>query len=380
MYIEALRLENFRSYAEANFTPAPGINLLYGGNAQGKTNLLEAIYCSSCARSFCAAGDAELVRIGAQNASIRAKAFGHGRTFETEDRLGTRRELYVNGIRQKRVADFIGSITCVLFCPEDLYLVRDGAQARRKFIDTALSQLRPGYTALLTEYNRLLAHKTRILRDYHEKPSLLEPLDEFSHRLCEVGARIIPYRHAFCAALSLEAATLHSEISGGAERLETEYRTLSTVSNTALPASALAPLLWEHYTGHKQAELACGSCLTGIHKDDMEITLDGLSAKTYASQGQTRTAALSMKLAERRLFHRDSGEYPVLLLDDVLSELDPKRQDYILHGIREGQVFITSCERRFAGQLQTLACETSGCASFGSFYIEQSSITPTQMV
>lgn len=377
MYIESLRLENFRSYAEGVFTPASGINLLYGGNAQGKTNLLEAIYYSSCVRSFRASSDAELVRMGAQNASVRVKACGHGRTLETEIRFGARRELFINGIRQKRAADFIGSIACVLFCPEDLYLVRDGAQARRKFMDTALSQLRPGYAALLTEYNRLLAHKTRILRDYHEKPSLLEPLDEFSHRLCEVGARIIPYRHAFCAALAREASALHGEISGGTEKLNTVYRTVSTVTDTSLPASAQASLLWEHYTSHKQAELACGSCLTGIHKDDIDITLDGLSAKTYASQGQTRTAALAMKLAERRLFHIDSGEYPVLLLDDVLSELDRKRQDYILHGIREGQVFITSCERHFAEQLQELACETSGCGSFGSYYIENSVITPS---
>ena len=212
-------------------------------------------------------------------------------------------------------------------------------------MDQALCQLRPRYEAALTEYNRILEQKSKILRDRFENPSLLQVLPEYSHRLCQVGAILISYRARFLKSLEEEATRFHREFSGGKETLEIPYRTVSTVEDPFAPLQALEQALFSHLDSHHGAELESAQCLTGPHKDDFDASLDGLSLKSYGSQGQTRTAAISLKLAQRELARRDTGEEPVLLLDDVLSELDPGRQDFVLNQIRSGQVFITCCEK-----------------------------------
>ncbi len=226
----------------------------------------------------------------------------------------------------------------------DLNLIREGAAARRRLLDLCLCQLRPRYASALSEYTRLLEHKTRILRDHHLKPSLLYALDDFDARLASVGAELIYYRAAYAALLADKAARTHLEFSGGTETLDIRYCTVKTVTDTAKkPAELAAPLL-EHLKAHRRAELDAGVCLSGAHKDDLHIEINGRPARTFASQGQARTAALSLKLAERELHYADKGEYPLLLLDDVLSELDAKRQNFVLNRISEGQIFITCCE------------------------------------
>lgn len=224
-------------------------------------------------------------------------------------------------------------------------VLKAGAAARRRFLDQALCQLRPRYEAALVEYNRILEQKSRILRDRFENPSLLEVLPEYSRRLCQVGAILISYRARFLKGLGEAATRFHREFSGGRETLEIPYRTVSTVEDPFAPLSALEQALLTHLDSHHGAELESAQCLTGPHKDDFDASLDGLSLKSYGSQGQTRTAAISLKLAQRELARRDTGEEPVLLLDDVLSELDPGRQDFVLNQIQSGQVFITCCEK-----------------------------------
>ena len=232
----------------------------------------------------------------------------------------------------------------MLFCPEDLYLIREGAAARRKFLDLAICQLRPRYAQALGEYNRLYEHKTRILRDWPENPSLLQTLDDFSLRMAQTGALVVHYRAHFVKRLQETAPPIHRDFSGGREKLSLRYETVSTVTDPLAPPRTILEEILAHQERHRQAELDARQCLTGPHKDDLAVELDGRSAKTYGSQGQTRTAALSLKLAQREIFFQETEEYPVLLLDDVLSELDAKRQSFVLNHIQGGQIFITCCE------------------------------------
>lgn len=215
---------------------------------------------------------------------------------------------------------------------------------RRKLMDNAICQLRPGYAAALTEYNRLYEQKSAILRDYREKPSLLYALDDFSERMCRLSARLIRYRAAFASRLDSAARPIHREFSGGEDQLVLTYKTVSTVENPFASEREIYYAVCEHQERHRQAELESGQCLTGAHKDDLEIDINGKSARTFASQGQKRTAALSIKLAEREIHLQETGEYPILLLDDVLSELDAKRQEFVLNRIGGGQTLITCCE------------------------------------
>jgi DNA replication and repair protein RecF len=223
-------------------------------------------------------------------------------------------------------------------------MIREGSAVRRKMLDSCLCQLRPRYASALTEFNRLYEHKTRILRDYHEKPSLLDTLDEFNDRLAQMSAELIYYRAAFAALLAEKASEIHREFSGGTEKLSISYKTVKTIDDPRKKPGELLPVLLEHQRTHRRAEIESGLCLSGAHKDDLDIEINGVPARNFASQGQARTAALSIKLAERDIHREDRGEYPVLLLDDVLSELDAGRQNFVLNRIGEGQVFITCCE------------------------------------
>lgn len=254
--------------------------------------------------------------------------------------------------REKKTAGEIsGVLQTVLFCPEDLMVLRAGASARRRLGDNALCQLRPNYEAALAEYSRILEQKNRILKDRYEHPGMLEILPEYNARLCQVGALLISYRARFYDGLGKAAAGYHGSFSGGAEEMALSYRTVSTVKDAFAPVSVLEEQLREHLESHARAELESAQCLTGPHKDDFDVTVSGVSLKAYGSQGQVRTAAISLKLAQRELMRRESGEMPVLLLDDVLSELDAGRQDFVLNQITGGQVFITCCE---AGRLTKL--------------------------
>ena len=347
MKLNDLTLRQFRNYSHQEFSFDPGVNLIVGRNAQGKTNLLEAIGYLGSGKSFRAQRTAELVAFGADFADISGSVTSQGREQSLRWVLfaGKRqRILERNGAKKRTTADIAGVLPTVLFCPEDLMILKGGSAPRRRLGDLALSQLRPNYEAALTEYTRILEQKSRILKDWRDNPALLEILPEYNTRLCQVGALLISYRARFYEALGQAAAGFHGEFSGGAEEFKLEYKTVSTVTDAFAPVSTLTGQLQEHLESHYRAELDSGNCLTGPHKDDFDSSLSDISLKLYGSQGQTRTATISLKLAQRELMHRELGEQPLLLLDDVLSELDPGRQDFVLNQIKTGQVFITACE------------------------------------
>ena len=347
MNILELRLRDFRNYRQLQLEFDPGVNLIVGDNAQGKTNLLEAISYLGSGKSFRAQKTGEMIRFGAEFADLEGDVFSQERTQTLRwvlfDR-GRPRQLWRNGGKKKTAADIAGVLPTVLFCPEDLMILKMGAAQRRRFGDLALCQLRPNYDAALSEYNRILEQKSRILKDHFENPALLEILPEYNTRLCQVGALLISYRARFYDSMSRAAGAYHELFSGGAEEFHLEYKTVSTVTDPFAPVATLVGQLQDHLQSHYRAELETAQCLTGPHKDDFTVSLSDIDLKAYGSQGQTRTAAISLKLAQRELMGREFGEEPVLLLDDVLSELDPGRQDFVLNQIVSGQVFITCCE------------------------------------
>ncbi len=346
MIVKSICLDFFRNYLHLETSFDPGVNVIYGENAQGKTNLLEAVAYLSAASSHRARYDRELIQFGVDNAFIKADVFSRQRDFTLEVDLHrtVRRTIRSNGVKLKTAGELAGIVNTVLFCPEDLYLIREGAVARRRFLDSCICQLRPRYATALAEYKKLYEHKTRILKDWEENPSLLDTLDDFNLRMAQTGAILIHYRAHFIRKLMETAPAIHRDFSGGRESLTLSYETVKTIPDPQASPKELLPYLLKHQENHRRAELESRQCLSGAHKDDLAVDINGISAKQFASQGQTRTAVLSLKLGCREIFYQDSGEYPILLLDDVLSELDAKRQEFVLRRITGGQVFITCCE------------------------------------
>jgi DNA replication and repair protein RecF len=346
MTVNELYLDGFRNYSDVSAQFSDGVNVITGRNAQGKTNLIEAIHYLASGRSFRLASDKELITFGRENGCIRACIVSGEReqTLEARFFCGHRRQLYANDVKLKKASELTGRLSAVLFCPDDLNVIKDGAAVRRKLMDSCLSQLRPGYLVALTEFNRLYEHKTRILRDHYEKPSLLELLDDFDYRLAQQSAVLIYYRAAFAKGLSRRAMEIHEEFSGGLETLSIKYKTVGRMDTTGKKPEELLPDLLKHQQEHRNAELRSGLCLSGAHKDDLEMEINGIAARKFASQGQARTASVSIKLAERDMHYEEKREYPIMLLDDVLSELDSTRQGFILKRIERGQVFITCCD------------------------------------
>lgn len=361
MRIERIALSGFRNYEWECIDFSPGTNVIRGANAQGKTNLLEAVYITACGRSFRTRFDRELIGFESTGAEILAEVEAGGRQQTIKIRIapGVRKQITVNSVK-KRASELSGILACVLFCPEDLEIVREGALTRRRLIDNAIGQLRPGYAKTLSDYNRLLDQKSAILRDWREKPSLLDTLDDFSERICRLSARLIRYRSSYIARLSKAATPIQREFSGGNDELRLGYSTVSTVKDAFASEKEIYYAVCEHQEAHRRAELDSAQCLTGAHRDDLIIEINGRPARAFASQGQTRTAALSIKLAEREICLDELGEYPILLLDDVLSELDSKRQEFVLNRIGGGQTLITCCEegdiaRRTGGRVIAIA-------------------------
>ena len=347
MQLNEIKLRDFRNYRQERLQFDPGVNLIVGDNAQGKTNLLEAVAFLGSGKSFRTQKSAELVRLGSEFGEIYGQLSSQQRQQSLRWVLFSAsrpRQIFLNGVKKKTAGEISGVLQTVLFCPEDLMVLKAGSSARRRLGDHALCQLRPNYEAALTEYTRILEQKNRILKDRHDNPALLDILPEYNTRLCQVGALIISYRARFYEGLEKAARVHHGHFSGGKEEFSLQYRTVSTVRDVFAPTAQLNQWLHEHLQSHYRAELESSQCLTGPHKEDFDVSLSGLNLKTFGSQGQVRTAAISLKLAQRDLMEKESGETPILLLDDVLSELDPGRQDFVLNQITKGQVFITCCE------------------------------------
>ena len=256
MRINRLALNGFRNYDFETVSFSPATNVIYGANAQGKTNLLEAVYLLSCGRSFRTRFDRELLGFGNDFCEILADIESGGReqTVRIVIKQGVRKQISVNGVK-KTASELSETLKTVLFCPDDLNIIKDGAAARRRLMDNAISQIRPRYAEYLTQFNKFYENKTHILKDWHEKPSLLDTLDEFSDGMCRLSAQLIRYRAAFVARLSEEAAPIHGEFSAADEKLGLEYRTVSSVRDPLGSVREIYYDLCDHQENHWQAEL-----------------------------------------------------------------------------------------------------------------------------
>ncbi len=350
MRVKQLSLYQYRNLREISLSFHEDTNLIYGANAQGKTNLLESLCYLSTGKSFRGSRDQELILMGQTSSCLEADLDLEDRSYrlKAELFLGKRRKLTRNQVFCKNSQEFSEIYQTVLFCPEDLELVKGAPVLRRRFLDGAIGQLRPQYQAALWEYQRLYQHKLKILKT--QTGNMLAALPDFNFRLCQTGAMIVHYRAHFLKRLGEIVPKIHEDFAGSGEKASIFYQTVSTIEDPLAGQQKIFQQILAHQESHYHAELASGRCLTGPHKDDLILEVNDLLAKQFASQGQTRTLALSLKLAQRDIFFQETGEHPVLLLDDVLSELDPSRQEFVLNRIQSGQVFITCCQdEKFLG-------------------------------
>lgn len=340
MRVLRLQAENYRNIKSVTLTPCEGINVIYGENAQGKTNLLEAIWLFTGCRSFRGSKESELISFGEPFAELKMDFYASEREQEARLLIEKKRTAFLGGIKLPSPRRLMGQTGAVIFSPVHLNLVKGGPDERRKFIDTALCQMKPGYAASLSQYNRILMQRNALLKKINQYPSLSDTLDVWDEKLSVAGAAVALKRAEYTEMLSERAKDIYSGLSSGREEIGLSYKSQSLADGSENAAERLAQLLKDS----RRSDLMYGSTTKGPHRDDLEISVSGRAARSFGSQGQQRSCALALKLAEAELMERVTGQSPVILLDDVMSELDSLRQDYILNHIEGRQVFITCCD------------------------------------
>lgn len=358
MQCRRIRLRDFRNICEADVSFSPGVNLLYGNNAQGKTNLMEGLYYTALGKTFRSGHDEELIRFGAEGAFIENTFCESGGTDQTlsfrmlrggsglSGRRRASRAVDHNGARVKSMSEIVGQFRVVLFCPAHLSVVQGSPEDRRDFLNVAISQLRPVYVQALKHFNRALKERNALLRQAQESGRLDDTAELWSEQLATACSELAAMRAAYLLRLDGLMRECFSDMTDGAERPGVEYQnSLGLPASEMLSAADTYPLFLRRLTDNISREVGAGSTLYGVHRDDIILLLNDKPARLYASQGQQRSLALAMKLAEGGISGSDSGgELPVFLFDDVLSELDSRRRGYLLRELSGRQVIMTSCE------------------------------------
>lgn len=344
MKLTELNLHHFRNYNEAQVEFSPQINVLIGENAQGKTNLLESIYVLAMTRSHRTNNDRELIEFGKDAAQIKGTVQRELGSLKLELDIGKHgKKAKANHLEKARLSEYLGQLNVILFAPEDLALVKGAPTVRRRFIDMEFGQVSPKYLHDLTQYRDILKQRNRYLKQLqsHEAQDQLY-LEVLSEQLAAVGGAIISQRVKFLSELEEYAQELHQSITQGRENLTFEYSSAIKDAST-LTEVELSEALMDLYRQNQSKEIFQGTTLYGPHRDDVRFLINHKNVQTYGSQGQQRTTALSVKLAEIDLMKNQTGEYPILLLDDVLSELDGARQTHLLKTIQDKvQTFLTT--------------------------------------
>ena len=332
MIITSLDLANFRTYNKLNIVFDPGINILYGDNAQGKTNILEAIYLSTTTKSHKNSKDKDMISFLSEEAHIRTTILKNNIDYKIDMHLhkGKSKGIAINGIKIKKAADLLALTNVVVFSPEDLNIIKDGPSVRRRFIDMELCQLDQSYLYYLNQYQKVLDNRNKLLRDIAFNKSLMDTLDIWDEQLLNFGSKIIKSRSIFIKNLQDIICEVHNKLTNGLEDLKILYE---------------PDILIENYKEQllKRRERDIKQCITSVgpHKDDLLFSVSGVDIRKFGSQGQQRTSALSLKLAEIEIVKNIIKDTPILLLDDVLSELDSNRQRYLLDNIKNIQTIIT---------------------------------------
>ena len=332
MIIESIELKNYRNYENLHMDFSPGTNLLYGDNAQGKTNVLEAVYVCSTTKSHRGSKDKEIIRFGEEESHIKLNVKKAEVPYRIDMHLKKNKAkgIAINGIPIRKASELFGIVNVVCFSPEDLNIIKNGPSERRRFLDLELCQLNKLYVHALVQYNKVLLQRNKLLKNLDYCPEYGETLDIWDMQLLQYGKEIICCREDFVGKLNGIVRKTHSQISGGRESLVLAYEPNVSASQFA-----------EKLCFNREMDIRLKTTSTGPHRDDISFLVDGIDIRKFGSQGQQRTAALSLKLSEIELVKELVRQEPVLLLDDVLSELDVGRQEQLLTGIKNIQTIIT---------------------------------------
>ncbi len=355
MYLDCAVFENYRNIEHFPFTFDRGINILYGKNAQGKTNVVEGIYLFGSGKSFRHAREKDLIQTGKNHAQISISYVDATRENKMSYRMfrDLSKETFKNGVKIGRMSNFIGNFKAVLFCPEHLSIVKDEPAGRRTFLDSAISQLNRSYLAALMEHKKLIEQRNALLKGYEkQRDSFPVTMEILSEKLAQDAAYITEVRAKYLVRLFALVNRYLQEMTDGRETCDFRYlsHAAGNENEELFDRERNLARYRDIFSRDIQKEIIIGSSIGGAHRDDFEIKLNGMNAKIFASQGQQRSIALAMKLAEGELSREESGEYPVFLLDDVLSELDRERKRYVLSELHDRQVIITTCdEADFSG-------------------------------
>ena len=332
MIIQSIELNNFRNYENLHISFDEGTNILFGDNAQGKTNILEAAYLSGTTKSHKGSKDKEMIRFGTNEAHLRTMVLKNGKQYQIDMHLkhNLSKGIAVNKIPMKKASELFGILNIVFFSPEDLNIIKNGPSERRHFLDAELCQLDKIYLSDLSNYNKILNQRNKLLKDMVYRPELSDTLPVWDMQLADTGKKIIRRREQFVKELNELVHEIHYRISGGREELFLSYE-----------PSVSADLLEQELERVKLRDLKQCQTSVGPHRDDLLFSIAGVDIRKFGSQGQQRTSALSLKLSEIELVRKSIHDTPVLLLDDVLSELDSNRQNYLLNSICDTQTIIT---------------------------------------
>lgn len=341
MKINKITLENYRNISNLSVS-FDDVNIIWGENAQGKTNLIEAIYLFTGAHSFRGIKDKELVQFGYPKSNLKIEFFSNNREQYAEIEIKDRRKTSLNGIDKKSSSLLSDEIKAIVFSPVHLSMIKDGPAERRKFIDSALCQIKSNYRNLLKDYNRALVQRNTLLKKAETQEEIEPMLEVWDINLANLGAKIIFQRIKYLQAIKPYLEDIFSGISSGQEKIELAYIGADTYIDDI---NDIENKLYAQIKSHRKIDFLNRTTTKGPHRDDIEIMINKKSVRSFGSQGQQRSCVLALKLAEASLLKEMTGIEPIALLDDVMSELDEKRQDYILNHIKDWQVFITCCDK-----------------------------------
>lgn len=336
-------IKGFRNIEHISFEPDEGINVIYGENGHGKTNIIESIWLFTGCNSFRTRKNQELIGEKSKEAELNSSFFAFDREQEVKIKISDKKEVFINGVKKNTHRALLGEFQAVVFSPSVLSVIKDGPGEKRKFIDIAVSLLKPNYAAVLSKYNKAVMQRNNLLKKINEGSATEDFLFAFDEEVARAGGKIVDYRLQYIESLKDYTADIYREISNDREKFRLSY--INSVKETGRNAAEWAQIIYDELQRKRKSDILRLQTSAGPHKDDIDITLSGKSARAYGSQGQQRSCALALKIAEGFIIKDRSGEQPVALLDDVMSELDGKRQECLLKYLDGWQVFVTCCDK-----------------------------------
>ena len=335
MWINKIKISNFRNYDNEEINLEKNINIFYGENAQGKTNIIETIFLCSMGKSFRSKKDKEMINFNKENSLVEIEFEKSDRKGNIKIELSDKKIVYINGIKIKKLSELLGNINVVIFTPDDINILKGGPQNRRRFLDIMISQLKPNYMHNLNLYLKTLEQRNNYLRQIKKENKSEELLDIWDEKIAQYAEIISRYRNEFIEKIKEKIKDIHKEITNNKEEIEIQYIT------DCIDKDEYLNIL----NNRRKLDIIKGFTTKGIHRDDFMIYINNKRLDLYGSQGQNRTTILSLKLSELNIIYDEIGEYPILLLDDFMSELDNKRRTHFLEKIKNTQVIITCTDK-----------------------------------